>query len=103
MPARSAADAREALRRFAGTSPSDERFACETAKRPSHPAATRRDRLPYLDHLERLQQHLRHLRQPALGVADELLEDLVRHFHELLHAGEALAGELHFLLALAAL
>src|SRR5258708_6306586 len=42
---------------------------------------------------KRLKQHLRHPRQSALGVADELLEDAVRHGHELFHPGQALAGE----------
>src|SRR4051812_24192946 len=47
---------------------------------------------------ERLQQHLHNFRQPALRVADELLEDLVRHLHELLHPGQALLGKLNGLL-----
>src|SRR3712207_2849682 len=47
---------------------------------------------------EGLQQHLHHPRQSALGVADELLEDLVRDRHELFHAGQPLPRELDRLL-----
>ena len=44
---------------------------------------------------ERLKQDLHHARQSAAGVADELLEDLVRHRHEFFHAGQALTRRLH--------
>src|SRR4051812_22549663 len=47
---------------------------------------------------ERLQEHLHHPRQPAARVPDELLEDLVRHFHELFHPRQPLPRQPHRLL-----
>ena len=50
-----------------------------------HSCSALTQRAPHVES-KRLQQHLHHPRQSALGVADELLEDLVRHLHELFHA-----------------
>src|SRR4051794_16840047 len=66
-------------------------------------AQSRRGATSRASQSQRLQQHLHDLAQTALGVADELLEDLVRHLHELFHPRESLPRELNFLLLRAAL
>ena len=47
----------------------------------------------YGELLKRFQKHTYHPCQSRAGVADELLECLIGHFHEFFHAGQALASE----------
>lgn len=65
------------------TFPSRERY---TGEYPTM-ARTRQNQMV----LKRLEQHARDSSQAGSGIADELLEDLVGHFHEFFHAVQPLA------------